>query len=121
MTCSGTVETGQQVDGATYARALRRQRELRTTVGARLCQYDAVVMLAVTGTAPPGIKTGNPVDHLVLGLPGHRTAHGPGTDGLPLGMQLVGVPEEEDSPTGAGRRRQYKPTSARPALAAGAS
>jgi Asp-tRNA(Asn)/Glu-tRNA(Gln) amidotransferase A subunit family amidase len=117
-----TVVAGQQVSAVDYAAALRRQRELRVTFDAALRGYDAVLMPAATGTAPAGIKTGNPVMQIpwsFLGFPALTLPTGLGRDGLPLGTQLVAVPaRENDLIAAAAWCEQRVGVVARPAMAA---
>jgi len=58
-------------------------------------RVDALVLPPATGPAPDRSTTGDPVFNALasgLGLPAISVPTGLGTDGLPLGLQLVAAP-----------------------------
>jgi Asp-tRNA(Asn)/Glu-tRNA(Gln) amidotransferase A subunit family amidase len=87
------VEQGSAVTGAAYDEALRTREQ----VGAELAQlwdaYDALLVPAVTGEAPPlAGGTGDAVfcqPWSLLGTPAVTVPAGAGPTGLPIGVQLV--------------------------------
>ena len=81
-------------DTADYTAARRRQQEYQCRFDAIARDYDAVLLPATTGAAPPIASTGDAVMNRfwtalhvpVMTVPLWRSA-----EGLPLGLQLVGV------------------------------
>ena len=89
---------GVAVTAAAYDAARREAAAARAQLGAFFGDFDAMLVPAAPGEAPPIATTGDPVFnrpwtllHLpCISLPGHR-----GPAGLPVGVQLVGRPGED--------------------------
>jgi len=101
------VAEGRAVPPAELAAARERAAATREQVLARLADADAVLAPGALGVAPPGLdRTGDPVlsrPFHVLGLPALAVPGARDTDGLPLGLQLVGHPDREDALLAVGR------------------
>ena len=102
------VAEGRAVPDRELAAARERSAATRETVLARLADVDAVLTPGALGVAPPGLDgTGDPAlsrPWHVLGLPALAVPGLRDTDGLPLGLQLIGHPDREDALLAAGRR-----------------
>lgn len=94
------VETGRTIDPDRHASALEGRIELRKRIQAALERHDATVIIApaTVGEAPRGIDaTGSPIMNLpwtfagvpTVSLPLTTLPRGRGSNGLPLGIQLV--------------------------------
>ncbi len=101
-----TVREGRAVLGTAYLAALARIGACRQALAALAAPYDALLVPAAVGEAPPRATTGDPVMNrawtaLALPLLAVPGARGPG--GLPVGVQLVGRPGRDltCSPAGA--------------------
>jgi Asp-tRNA(Asn)/Glu-tRNA(Gln) amidotransferase A subunit family amidase len=95
------IEHGQQVRALEYQRALARLRPVHASFRELFEQrYDAILTPAALGTAPKGLEsTGDPVFcalWTLLGMPAVSLPLMQGSNGLPLGVQLVG-PREGDA------------------------
>jgi len=88
------IEHGQQVLAADYIRALARITLLNLTLDEIFDRYDAILTPAAPGEAPLGIEsTGNPVfctAWTLLGTPAITLPLLQGSNGMPIGAQLVG-------------------------------
>ncbi|MFI9603411.1 amidase [Streptomyces sp. NPDC052043] len=92
--------TGDQVGRLDYLAALDRAAAARRELWESLEGVDAVLVPAAPGPAPRGLAaTGSPVfsrPWQAMGLPA-VTVPGPATsDGLPLGVQLVARPDDDE-------------------------
>jgi Asp-tRNA(Asn)/Glu-tRNA(Gln) amidotransferase A subunit family amidase len=84
---------GMAVTAAAYDEARRTAAAARAQLGAFFGEFDAMLVPAAPGEAPPVATTGDPIFnrpwtllHLpCITLPSHRSANG-----LPVGVQLVG-------------------------------
>ena len=89
------IEHGQQVLAADYIRALARIPLLNVSLDEIFKQYDAILTPAAPGEAPLGLEsTGNPVfctAWTLLGTPAITLPLLQGADGMPIGVQLVGL------------------------------
>ncbi|EME66675.1 Asp-tRNAAsn / Glu-tRNAGln amidotransferase A subunit-related amidase [Rhodococcus ruber BKS 20-38] len=94
------LENGRRIAGTEYAAALTRRDRSRELLDAILVSAPIIVGPAALGPAPSGLSaTGSPIlsrPWQLLGLPvvvvpGARTS-----SGLPLGLQIVGLPGHED-------------------------
>jgi len=87
------LERGQKVTAVDYNRALAAVPELRRKLSYILTEYDAVVTPATTGEAPVGLEsTGSPAFctlWTLCGLPAITVPAMQGSNGMPLGVQLV--------------------------------
>jgi Asp-tRNA(Asn)/Glu-tRNA(Gln) amidotransferase A subunit family amidase len=89
------IEHGQQVLAADYIRALARIPLLNVSLDEIFKQYDAILTPAAPGEAPLGLEsTGNPVfctAWTLLGTPAITLPLLRGSNGMPIGVQLVGL------------------------------
>jgi Asp-tRNA(Asn)/Glu-tRNA(Gln) amidotransferase A subunit family amidase len=89
------IEHGQQVLAADYIRALARIPLLNVSLDEIFKQYDAILTPATPGEAPLGLEsTGNPVfctAWTLLGTPAITLPLLQGANGMPIGVQLVGL------------------------------
>ncbi|WP_043840591.1 amidase [Amycolatopsis taiwanensis] len=96
---AGLLQTGAETSDHDYEEARKTVAEARRRLAPLLASCDAVLGPAATGPAPAGLaSTGDPAlsrAWQALGLPA-VTVPGLRTDaGLPLGVQLLGQPQEE--------------------------
>lgn len=88
------LEHGRSVDETEYHDATARVATRRAAFAERLAGVDALLLPAALGPAPEGLDaTGDPAlsrPWQVMGLPAIALPGLTSTDGLPLGMQLVG-------------------------------
>lgn len=93
------IETGERMDAATYEAAQELAATGRRQVAALMEGLDALIVPAAPGEAPAGLAaTGDPVFSRVwtlLGLPCVNVPGLLGPGGLPVGLQLVGHPQQE--------------------------
>jgi Asp-tRNA(Asn)/Glu-tRNA(Gln) amidotransferase A subunit family amidase len=89
------IEHGQQVLAADYIRALARIPLLNVSLDEIFKQYDAILTPATPGEAPLGLEsTGSPVfctAWTLLGTPAITLPLLQGANGMPIGVQLVGL------------------------------
>ena len=94
------LQQGQAISASDHSAALIRRDRSRELLGEILDESSVIIGPAATGPAPEGLSaTGSPVlsrPWQLLGLPvvvvpGARTAAG-----LPLGVQIIGLPGRED-------------------------
>jgi Asp-tRNA(Asn)/Glu-tRNA(Gln) amidotransferase A subunit family amidase len=95
------IERGRKITAFAYQRALARIPPLVESLAELFyTRYDALLTPAVAGTAPKGLdSTGDPAFCTIWTLCGMPALNLPlmqGTDGLPLGVQLVG-PRDGDA------------------------
>ena len=86
---------GRSVPEARYREALDRQRGLAAQYTRWTRDYDALLTLPAAGEAPDLRTTGDPrfcTRWTFIGAPAVTIPVGLSNDGLPLGLQLVGVP-----------------------------
>ena len=90
---------GATVTAADYIAALRVRRELTDAVNAALRKYDALLCLSALNTAPrfdatvDTLSTAAPMQTIPFNVTGHPAMSVPvglGSDGLPVGVQVVG-------------------------------
>jgi len=97
----GRLERGREVRALDYQRAVARIRPIHESFS-ELCalRYDAILTPAAPGTAPTGLaSTGDPsfcTLWTLCGMPAVSLPLMQGTNGLPLGVQLVG-PRDGDA------------------------
>lgn len=108
----GRLVVGERIDAATYASALRARRALTVAVVDAIGGCDVVVAPTCVSTAPPFDDVDRPVAGVpvtwpdvsartvalwnVTGLPALSVPIGFGTDGLPIGMQVIGPPWSDE-------------------------
>jgi Asp-tRNA(Asn)/Glu-tRNA(Gln) amidotransferase A subunit family amidase len=89
------IEHGQQVAAADYIRALARIPLLNINLEEIFDRYDAILTPTAPGEAPLGLEaTGNPVfctAWTLLGTPAITLPLLRGSNGMPIGVQLVGL------------------------------
>lgn len=87
------IERGQKTLAMDYNRALSKVPELRKTLSKILSEYEAIVTPATLGEAPLGLEsTGSPAFctlWTLCGLPAITVPALQGSNGMPLGVQLV--------------------------------
>jgi len=86
---------GPYLDGdmTRYAAARRRRQTCQAAFDALAAEYDAVLLPAATGAAPPMTTTGDAVMNRIwtaLHVPAITVPFWRSADGMPLGLQLVG-------------------------------
>jgi aspartyl-tRNA(Asn)/glutamyl-tRNA(Gln) amidotransferase subunit A len=94
----GLIEEGLAVSEADWQQALRFQKTLRQKALKMFAEVDVLVTPASIGAAPDKSTTGDPVMNSpwsFLGFPTITFPMGLSNDGLPLGVQLIGKPQEE--------------------------
>lgn len=91
----GIIEHGQEVPAADYIRAVARIPLLNLALDDIFARYDAILTPAAPGEAPRGLdSTGNPIFCTVwtlLGTPAISLPLMRGENGMPIGVQLVGL------------------------------
>ncbi len=90
----GIIEHGYEVTAADYIRAVARIPLLNLTLDEIFSHYDAILTPAAPGEAPLGMATGNPVfctPWSLLGTPAITLPLLQGSNGMPIGVQLVGL------------------------------
>jgi Asp-tRNA(Asn)/Glu-tRNA(Gln) amidotransferase A subunit family amidase len=95
------IEEGRKVTATQYLAALRdAERYAEGMIGIFEQFADAVITLSAKGVAPPGIEaTGDPVFCSLWTLVGFPSLNLPllaNTNGLPIGVQLVGAPGRDE-------------------------
>jgi Asp-tRNA(Asn)/Glu-tRNA(Gln) amidotransferase A subunit family amidase len=92
------VEEGRGVPDIAYQAALDERARLIEAYCTWLRPYDAVLTPAATGEAPGPETTGDPrfcTRWTLLGAPALTLPTGLGPNGLPLGLQLAGMPGDD--------------------------
>ena len=98
------IEAGRQSPAVDYARALREREGLYRQLAALLAPYDAILTPSAPGPAPRGFETtGNPIFCSIWTYLGVPALNLPllELNGLPLGVQLVGLRFDEERLLGA--------------------
>ena len=94
------IEGGQQIAPKRYREALRAKAAAEDHFAKFFYDYDAIIAPSALGEAPPiESGTGDPVCCTVwtlLGLPALSMPVLTGETGLPVGVQLIGGPDEDD-------------------------
>lgn len=95
------LEVGAGIPEADYREALDRREDLRAELATRLADGALVLGPGALGVAPLGLAaTGSPLmsrPWQVLGLPAVAVPGVRSAAGLPLGLQLIGLPGQEES------------------------
>jgi Asp-tRNA(Asn)/Glu-tRNA(Gln) amidotransferase A subunit family amidase len=89
---------GRELRALDYRRAVAGVPRLAAALDELFDRFDAIVTPATAGTAPPIASTGDPAFGTLWTLVGAPALSLPlmtGTDGLPLGVQLVGRREDD--------------------------
>jgi Asp-tRNA(Asn)/Glu-tRNA(Gln) amidotransferase A subunit family amidase len=93
------LEAGRQTSATAHVRAQRERERLRAGIEEVFERFDAILTPAVRGEAPQGLTaTGDPVfctPWTYLGLPALTLPLLVGANGLPIGVQLVGRPDDD--------------------------
>lgn len=103
----GMIAAGLLVPASTYLKAQRIRSQFTREIAVALKRFDCLMMPATSGPAPRGLEsTGDPAFNSpwsFCGFPSIAVPSGLTKDGLPLGIQLVGRPFEEEVVLGAAR------------------
>ena len=94
-----SIEAGRAISAVDYAGALRERERLYRQFEALIAPYDAVLTPSSTGPAPLGFSTtGNPIFCTLWTFLGAPALNLPllTVNGLPLGVQLIGLRFQED-------------------------
>jgi aspartyl-tRNA(Asn)/glutamyl-tRNA(Gln) amidotransferase subunit A len=103
MTASRFV-LGAAITASDYINALRARRELTDAVNATLSRYDALLSISGLSTAPrfdaklDNRASASPMQTIPFNVTGHPAMSVPvslASDGLPIGVQVVGRPFDE--------------------------
>ena len=89
----GVIETGLATSAATYIKALSTQRHLTTEVEKTLDSFDIIIAPTAISGAPTPETTGQPVFQApwtMAGVPAISLPYTLDSEGLPLGVQIVG-------------------------------
>ena len=90
----GALEEGDRISTSEYERAIKKQEALQRDFSRFTDDYDAVVTPPATGEAPAARDTtGDPSFCTIwslLGVPAIVIPTGLGTQGMPMGMQIIG-------------------------------
>ena len=90
---------GGKITGKDYVAAINRREQMYTAFAKLFESYDAVLCLSSTGPAPQSLQsTGDPAFNSMWTLLGVPTVTVPLLEvgGLPLGAQLVGLPQGDE-------------------------
>jgi len=100
-----SIEMGMLIPGFRYLQAQRLRRQFRQDMVEMVKRVDVVLMPATPAPAPPGLdSTGDPVFQqpwTSSGLPSIVLPTGVAESGLPLAVQLAGLPYQEGALLGA--------------------
>jgi Asp-tRNA(Asn)/Glu-tRNA(Gln) amidotransferase A subunit family amidase len=94
----GMLDEGRAMPRPVYDDALACVRECRAALPDVLAGFDALVVPSAPGEAPELATTGDPIFNRAwsaLGGPAVNVPAGVGPSGLPLGVQVVGLPGED--------------------------
>ena len=95
---------GAAITAADYINAMRARRELTNAVNAALSRYDVLLCASGLGTAPrfdapvDAMSSASPMQTIPFNVTGHPAMSVPvgiASDGLPIGVQIVGRPFDE--------------------------
>lgn len=88
------LDAGMAIDGATHQAHLQRTADWRRRIDSLFERHDVLLTPSTTGVAPEGLgATGDPLfcrSWSLLGLPAVHLPFARGSQGLPVGLQLVG-------------------------------
>ena len=88
------IDRGNACSVGNYIKAKNLQAELRLSIAEYFQNFDAILAAPATGEAPQGLDfTGNPIFCSLwtfIGTPAIALPVGKSTNGLPLGIQLIG-------------------------------
>jgi amidase len=97
---NAALDEGRAIAAPAYAHAVASRRTMIAAATDWLARYDALLAPPTTGTAPEGLaSTGDPgccTLASLLGAPAVTLPVARAANGLPLGLQLVGVPGGDD-------------------------
>ena len=92
-------DRGLKHSAPAYINALQKQKKLRKTIASFFKQYDAFLSVPASGEAPKGLtSTGDPIFCALwsfLGVPSITVPLTKSSNGLPLGIQLIGAYTED--------------------------
>ncbi|QWE17517.1 amidase [Polynucleobacter sp. AP-Nino-20-G2] len=93
-------DRGNACPSSVYIKAKNLQRELRTSIGKYFENVDVIMAAPATGEAPKGLDfTGNPIFCSLwtfIGTPAIALPVNQSSNGLPLGIQLIGNYKEDE-------------------------
>ena len=97
----GHIEEGMGILGYRYVEAIHHRLLFQKEMGERISSLDALLMPTAPSTAPKGLaSTGSPAfcqPWSFCGFPAISIPSGVDDQGLPFGIQLVGLPMEEEA------------------------
>lgn len=95
------VEKGNAYSASEYIKAKNLQMTLRKSIGEYFQNFDAILAPPATGEAPKGLSfTGNPIFCSLwsfIGTPAIALPVSKSSNGLPLGIQLIGNYKEDET------------------------
>ncbi|MDE3113289.1 MAG: amidase [Chloroflexota bacterium] len=95
---------GERISDAQHEKDRRERERLIAAFASWAAAYDAILAPPTTGEAPGLETTGDPIfcsRWSLLGAPAVTIPVGRGPSGLPLGLQLVGAPDDDKRVLGA--------------------
>lgn len=94
------INKGKAYSTSDYIRAKNLQKQLRLSIVEYFQKFDAILAAPATGEAPKGLSfTGNPIFCSLwtfIGTPAIGLPVGKSSNGLPLGIQLIGNYREDE-------------------------
>jgi Asp-tRNA(Asn)/Glu-tRNA(Gln) amidotransferase A subunit family amidase len=94
------IEKGRSYSANDYRQAKNLQAELRLSISDYFQKFDAILAAPATGEAPEGLSfTGNPIFCSLwsfIGTPAIAIPVRKSSNGLPLGIQLIGNYQEDE-------------------------
>lgn len=94
----GMLDRGAAMSIAEYDESCARLRECRAALAAVFDDLDALIVPSAPGEPPAAATTGDPIFNRAwsaLGGPAINVPAGDGPSGLPLGVQVVGLPGDD--------------------------
>jgi Asp-tRNA(Asn)/Glu-tRNA(Gln) amidotransferase A subunit family amidase len=97
----GMIEDGMNTAPEAYAAAVAQADACKSRINAAIGNYDALLLPSAPGEAPEGLgMTGSPIFQTMwtlLQVPCATVPFGKGPNGLPLGVQLIGKRDDDET------------------------